>query len=146
MRIKRKTKLNKKFSVYKQYKLQNKKMCLLLTIIIFIPFKIIKFNPNNEIIYNKKSNINTNINAKKSVYISDLDFNRNNNTIIVINSFQAKIEKGRKFLDKCLEGILLNNNDSLEINSDPIISIIIPIYKCEKTMISTIRSVQNQNF
>jgi glycosyltransferase involved in cell wall biosynthesis len=65
---------------------------------------------------------------------------------MVNDSFSAKLEKGRKFIDKCLEGILFNNNnDSLEINGDPIISVIIPVYKCEKTIKAAIRSVQNQN-
>jgi len=150
MRIKRKTRLNEKLEKYKKYRLQNNKkklnffklffFCLVLIIIIFAPFKIIKFNPINELTYNIKSNINTN----KSANIADLNFN--NKRKIANDSFSAKIEKGRKFLDKCLEGILFNNkNDSLEMNSDPIISVIIPIYKCEKTIKAAIRSVQNQN-
>ena len=150
MRIKRKTRLNEKLEKYKKYRLQNNKkklnffklffFCLVLIIIIFAPFKIIKFNPINELTYNIKGNIDTN----KSANIADLNFN--NKRKIANDSFSAKIEKGRKFLDKCLEGILFNNkNDSLEMNSDPIISVIIPIYKCEKTIKAAIRSVQNQN-
>jgi len=150
MRIKSKTRLNEKLEKYKKYRLQNKKkkinsfklffFFLVLIIIIFVPFKIIKFNPINELTYNIKGNIDTN----KSANIADLNFN--NKRKIANDSFSAKIEKGRKFLDKCLEGILFNNkNDSLEMNSDPIISVIIPIYKCEKTIKAAIRSVQNQN-
>ena len=150
MRIKSKTRLNEKLEKYKKYKLQNKIkkinsfklffFFLVLIIIIFVPFKIIKFNPINELTYNIKGNIDTN----KSANIADLNFN--NKRKIANDSFSAKIEKGRKFLDKCLEGILFNNkNDSLEMNSDPIISVIIPIYKCEKTIKAAIRSVQNQN-
>ena len=154
MQIKRKTLLNKKLVIYKKYKSQNNinnisfyklfLFCLLITIIVFIPFKIIKFFPINEFIYNMKININKNSSTKKSINIIDL--NRNSNTIKVNDSFPAKLEKGRKFLDKCLEGILFNNSkDSLEKNDNPIISLIIPVYKCEKTIKTTIRSVQNQN-
>ena len=189
MQVKRNIILNEKRSIYKKYKLQNNSnninfyklffLCLLLTIVVFIPFKIIKFLPKKEYIYNMKSNINTNISKNISTDIiintsnistnistniitnisnnsmvnlnisankTDLDLNRNNNQKMVNDSFPAKLEKGRKFIDKCLEGILFNNNnDSLEINGDPIISVIIPVYKCEKTIKAAIRSVQNQN-
>ena len=147
MRIKRKTILKEKLAKYKKYKSQNNNknkkfykfifFSLLLTIIIFIPFKIIKFSPKNEFINN---------NYTKNDNITNLDLKRNSNNIIEDDFLSANLEKGRKFLDKCLEGILFNNNDSLEINGDPIISLIIPAYKCEKTIKATIRSVQNQNF
>ena len=147
MRIKRKTILKEKLAKYKKYKSQNNNknkkfykfifFSLLLTIIIFIPFKIIKFSPKNEFINN---------NYTKNDNITNLDLNRNSNKIIEDDFLSANLEKGRNFLDKCLEGLLFNNNDSLEINGDPIISLIIPAYKCEKTIKATIRSVQNQNF
>ena len=148
MRIKRKTKLKEKLAIYKKYKSQNNNKIktfykfifffLLLAIIIFIPFKIIKFFPNNKFIYKS---------ANRSDNITNLNLDRINNKKIMNDFLSANLEKGRKFLDKCLEGILFNNNnDSLEINGDPIISVIIPVYKCEKTIKATIRSVQNQNF
>ena len=148
MRIKRKTKLKEKLAIYKKYKSQNNNKIktfykfifffLLLAIIIFIPFKIIKFFPNNKFIYKS---------ANRSDNITNLNLDRINNKKIMNDFLSANLEKGRKFLDKCLEGILFNNNnDSLEINADPIISLIIPAYKCEKTIKATIRSVQNQNF
>jgi glycosyltransferase involved in cell wall biosynthesis len=100
--------------------------------------------PNNNFIYYNKNHLKTNINTHKNANITDL--NRNSNKINIYDSFPANFEKGRKFLDKCLEGILFNNNkDSLEINGNPIISLVIPVYKCEKTIKATIRSVQNQN-
>ena len=148
MRIKRKTKLKEKLAIYKKYKSQNNNKIktfykfifffLLLAIIIFIPFKIIEFFPNNKFIYKS---------ANRSDNITNLNLDRINNKKIMNDFLSANLEKGRKFLDKCLEGILFNNNnDSLEINADPIISLIIPAYKCEKTIKATIRSVQNQNF
>ena len=52
--------------------------------------------------------------------------------------------KGKKFLNKCLKGILINKNKFLK-SDIKIITAIIPIYNCEKTIKSSIRSIQNQN-
>ena len=52
--------------------------------------------------------------------------------------------KGKKFVNKCLKGILINRNKFVKSNIK-IITAIIPIYNCEKTIKSSIRSIQNQN-
>ena len=52
--------------------------------------------------------------------------------------------KGKKFINKCLKGILINKNKFIKSNIK-IITAIIPVYNCEKTIKSSIRSIQNQN-
>ena len=52
----------------------------------------------------------------------------------------------RYYLKNCTEGILINNNIESYNKNNPIkISVIIPVYNCEKTIKAAIRSIQNQN-
>ena len=51
--------------------------------------------------------------------------------------------KGRKFLDKCLRGELINK--TFEISNYPKITIIIPIYNTGELIKSVVRSIQNQH-
>ena len=54
------------------------------------------------------------------------------------------LRRGKDFMDKCFNGILMNNN-TLYSASKPKISAVIPIYNCEKTIKAAVRSIQNQN-
>ena len=54
-------------------------------------------------------------------------------------------ERAKDFINKSIEGISLNNN-SFILNVNPKISVVIPIYNCEKTIKRAITSIQNQNF
>lgn len=73
---------------------------------------------------------------------------------IIYNYFKKKKGKNNNYLDsqiskrhfyiyQCLNHRLINKN--IKNLNKPILSVIIPIFNCEKTIISTIRSVQNQN-
>lgn len=59
------------------------------------------------------------------------------------NSRLSNLVKGKKYIQKCLEGELINNNNIM-ISDSPKISVIIPLYNCEKTIKASIRSIQNQ--
>ena len=52
--------------------------------------------------------------------------------------------KGKIYIDICLKGVLINKNYNKK--TKPKISAIIPVYNCEKTIIPSIRSIQNQLF
>ena len=52
--------------------------------------------------------------------------------------------KGLIFIKKNIKGILINEEIKSK-NTEPKISVIIPIYNCENTIKSSIRSIQNQN-
>ena len=54
------------------------------------------------------------------------------------------IENGKKYIDKCLNEKYINKNYKNDIK--PIISVIIPLYNCEKTINASISSIQNQKF
>ena len=54
-------------------------------------------------------------------------------------------KRAKDFINKSIDGILLNNN-SFILNEKPKISIVIPVYNCEKTIKRAITSIQNQNF
>ena len=51
---------------------------------------------------------------------------------------------GRNYINKCLAGEL-KTNETFKEEMNPIISIIIPVYNREKSIISCLRSCQNQN-
>jgi len=53
------------------------------------------------------------------------------------------LKSGRNYMNKCLEEIA--NNITFNISKSPKISVIIPIYNSQKSIKSTLRSVQNQN-
>ena len=100
--------------------LKYKKYLLFLLIISFI--LIILF-----IIYNI---------FKKSIIFKNKKF-INKNINLILNNINKNIIL-------CQKGIL--TNDILKSYSNPLITVIIPIYNSEKTIKSAIRSVQNQNF
>ena len=52
------------------------------------------------------------------------------------------LKNGKKFIDKCLN----EKNKNYRIKVKPIISSIIPVFNCEKTISASINSIQNQNF
>ena len=162
----------KKFIRVKKHKIQKRKvkrkimknillLALLLISIIIALLKIVKiFRPikkipkmRNEILGINISNISEitqilrNDSNKNIINVT----NENNNYEIQKNlSKRELLENGRKFLDKCLEGILINNNaynDKLNLDSENeiLISVVIPVYNSQKTIKYSIRSVQNQN-
>ena len=103
----------------------------LIVIIIFISiyiiykiFKIRKISDNND----KKSEIIIN-NCEPSK-----EYKR-----------EEYLARGRNYLDKCLQGILINNQKNIKLFNEPKITVIIPVYNNEKKIKSVIRSVQNQN-
>ena len=68
----------------------------------------------------------------------------NNKPILSLNSnLKETLIKGRAYLDKCID--LSNTSDYFKSIGLPKVSIIIPLYNCEKTIESAIHSVQNQN-
>ena len=56
---------------------------------------------------------------------------------------EKALKSGRKYMNRCLEGII--NNITFKISKKPKISVIIPIYNSQKTIKSAISSIQNQN-
>ena len=80
----------------------------------------------------------------------NLTFNETENQIIKKLPKDEMLASGRSFLDKCLDGILINNKSNSYLsnneNKGPLISVIIPVYNCEKKIKAAIRSVQNQNY
>lgn len=53
--------------------------------------------------------------------------------------------EGKIYIDLCLKGLLIINK-KFHLKNKPKISVIIPAYNCEKTIIPSVRSIQNQNF
>ena len=81
---------------------------------------------------------------KKFFSSSDINQNSISNTNLTEKEEKDKILlKGRKYLDKCLNS---HRNIFHQNNEKPAITTIIPSYNCEKTITSSIYSVQYQNF
>jgi hypothetical protein len=56
------------------------------------------------------------------------------------------LTRARSFMQNCTEGILLNPNINVSnVNTSIKISVVIPVYNCEKTLKAAVRSIQNQN-
>ena len=54
--------------------------------------------------------------------------------------------KGKKFINKCLKGLSINNKSKHIKYNIKTLSVIIPAFNCEKSIKSSIKSIQNQNF
>ena len=59
-------------------------------------------------------------------------------------SKEEAIKNAKKYLRTCRHELLINNKTFSKSNN-PIISVVIPAYNCEKTIKGTIRSIQNQD-
>ena len=137
---------NNKNKQQKQYKylknIQYKKIIYLsinmivLFILICESFAIIKLflsqtKPKKSY---QKINIPTNISKNTSTI-------KKNYTIL---SKEEALKAGKKYVEICKKGILINKRTFIKSDS-PIISVVIPVYNSEKAIKSTIRSIQNQN-
>ena len=112
---------------------------LLITILIFI----ILFN----IFGNEKMEKDENdFNIKNEAKINEKDENdKVNMSLIFYNKTMSRIEslsKGKKYIEKCLEDNMTQKFEKVE---NPIISVIIPVFNCEKSIKYAISSIQNQN-
>ena len=129
-------------------KIFNNNLCksIILMIIIFL-FCIIFFGKS---LYKKIKTISINIKSKirnhnafetkskseKNLFKNNIQYNQDLRKIMVTN--------GKKYIDKCLNEKYINKNYKIIIK--PIISVIIPVYNCEKTINASISSIQNQKF
>ena len=59
-------------------------------------------------------------------------------------NFNEAFNKSINFLQKCLTGILINNQ-TINKTDNPIASTIIPLFNSQKTILRAIKSIQNQN-
>ena len=58
---------------------------------------------------------------------------------------EEAFQRGRIYLNKCLEGLLIHNQTFKKNNNNIKITVIIPLFNKEKIIKSVIRSIQNQN-
>ena len=127
----------------------NKIFILIIVIYLFYIFFLSRwlFDKIPEILNNTKSIFDSN-RENASGLKSEKNLGKNN---IFMNEELRKnmLLEGKKYIDKCLN----EKNISKEYHSfrylnniQPIISAIIPLYKCEKTIKASISSIQNQNF
>ena len=123
---------------------------------------------NNTIIYNITNNttivnntiidnITNNSNKTNTVNNNIIDNITNNKENIIDKKKLEKLKEeeekekeralqsGREYLKKCQNGeLIINKTIDKEIN-EPKISVIIPVFNCQKTIKASVRSIQNQN-
>ena len=127
----------KNINKIKKIKFVSKKKSYLLKIFLFIIFTTFfsLFVKNN---FYSSQNLNfINIKYFKNKYEA-LNKSYSNEIIKILTL-------GKIYINECLNGSFINNNHKLSITDKTVISSIIPIYNCEKTIKSAIRSIQNQN-
>jgi glycosyltransferase involved in cell wall biosynthesis len=61
------------------------------------------------------------------------------------NNYIDAFNKAKDFINDNINGILINKQE-IKLFKKPKISVIIPCYNCRENVLSTIRSIQNQNF
>ena len=89
----------------------------------------------NLIIFDKKLNIYPeNIHPFYSPY--------QNSILLTDKTLNQTLISGRKFLDLCLT---FYNNQSYKLIYSPKVTVIIPLYNCERTIKSSLHSIQYQN-
>ena len=114
---------------------ENNKKYKLVVIIIFLFFSFI-------IIFKSGEYLIQNI-IKSFLFLSFWKDNNFQNLKFSNKENRDKIlAKGIKFINKCLYSV---NTNFYEQNKNPIITAIIPLYNCDKTISSSLRSIQNQN-
>ena len=117
-----------------------------IIIIIFCRIIIISLNINLNI---SKINIERNFtisnlpNLPNISNIQNISYFNNTKKYKILSNEEA-LEIGMKFMDICKAGMLVSNKKFIETYK-PKISVIITSYNSEKTIKSTLRSIQNQN-
>jgi glycosyltransferase involved in cell wall biosynthesis len=85
---------------------------------------------------------------------NDIRINKKKSTIIILILYillhyielskkKNKYIFGKKFIDKCLSNMYIKDYNNTLVS--PILSVIIPVFNCEKTILFSITSIQNQN-
>ena len=118
-------------------------LILFITLLIIILIFIILFN----IFGNEKMEKNENdLGLKNDEKVNEeAQTDIVNMSLIFYNKTMSRIEslsKGRKYIDKCLKDNMTQKCEKVE---NPIISVIIPVFNCEKSIKYAISSIQNQN-
>ena len=116
---------------------------LILLIIILIFFILFKIYGNGNIGINPE--IVNKIIDKETNFIEPEKIEIINSSLIYYNKTMSRKEslsKGEKYIKKCLT----DDIKSFRKVENPKITVIIPVYNCEKTIKYAISSIQNQNF
>ena len=86
--------------------------------------------------------------SSKNLKIINIKYFKNKYNILNKNYSNEKIKilkLGKIYINECLNGSFINNHHKLHKIKKSVITSIIPVYNCEKTIKSAIRSIQNQN-
>ena len=87
--------------------------------------------------------------TKNPTHADNINNNSKFNDMIIIDeeinsdSLFKAAERTRDFINKSIKGIV--SNSSFILSKNPIITVVIPLYNCEKTIKRAICSIQNQN-
>ena len=129
--------------VLKKWKTEiNKLKKLILIVILIYNFYILFCNEN---FFEKIKNVNfiNKVNSKNETTSKSQKALQNNNIIFSPELRTTMLLNGKKYIDKCFNE--MNTSKKYKANLKPIISTIIPLYNCEKTINASIASIQNQN-
>ena len=131
-----------KMKINKLKRARKKKKCAFLFIskqnIIFLIVIIIFISIYNIYKIFKRRKLSDNDVKKTEIII-------NNGETTKDHKKEEYVLRERNYLDKCFQGILINNQNNIKLSNEPKITVIIPVYNNENKIKSVIRSAQNQN-
>ena len=136
-------KWNKKYKKNKSFKLKK----LILIILLFFSFYNVYFN---QMIFDElKEGVSKNIFDKKLDKKKNLTEKLNNMLKLCNDLSSGELRKvmllnGKNYINKCLSES--ENVKEYKRKIKPILSVVIPAFNCEKTINTTIKSIQYQNF
>ena len=136
-------KWNKKYKKNKSFKLKK----LILIILLFFSFYNVYFN---QMIFDElKEGVSKNIFDKKLDKKKNLTDKLNNMLKLCNDLSSGELRKvmllnGKNYINKCLSES--ENVKEYKRKIKPILSVVIPAFNCEKTINTTIKSIQYQNF
>ena len=143
--------------INKYKKINFRVMIWIFIYLLLLLFALIKNKSKVNKVFLEKKKINNKTLLEDSYLYNSINRSILNNTNITINdsliiseeelkydSLFTALERSVNFVNKTLQGILLSDT-TFKSSENPLITVVIPVYNCEKTITRAIRSIQNQN-
>ena len=118
---------------------------ILLTILFCLIFYFTTKNPINDLYTKSNNNGSMLLNNTTKNRPKDKNNKRVNDYYKSDEELLNEYKKAKIYFDTCMSGKLIDKNRTFIKSENPNISVVIPVYNCQKIIKPVIRSIQNQN-